>query len=81
MQSCRIFADVLAKVLIVSEVSVVKAESGDTTYTVERAAGEKCERRWMYLDSVGKNAKTSDALRTPRICCGSAIIGKGNISC
>ena len=49
-------ADVLAKVLIVSEVSVVKAESGDTTYTVERAAGEKCERCWMYLDSVGKNA-------------------------
>ena len=49
-------ADVLAKVLIVSEVSVVKAESGDTTYTVERAAGEKCERCWMYLDSVGKHA-------------------------
>ena len=49
-------ADVLAKVLIVSEVSVGKAESGDTTYTVERAAGEKCERCWMYLDSVGKNA-------------------------
>ena len=46
-------ADILAKVLIVSVVSVVKAE---TTYTVERAAGEKCERCWMYLDSVGKNA-------------------------
>ena len=49
-------ADILAKVLIVSVVSVVKAESGETTYTVERAAGEKCERCWMYLDSVGKNA-------------------------
>ena len=49
-------ADVLAKVLIVSEVSVVKAESGE-----ERS--------------------TSDALRTLRICCGSAVIGKGNISC
>lgn len=49
-------ADILAKVLIVSVVSVVKAESGETIYTVERAAGEKCERCWMYLDSVGKNA-------------------------
>ena len=46
-------ADILAKVLIVSVVSVVKAESGETTYTVERAAGEKCERCCMYLDTVG----------------------------
>ena len=49
-------ADTLAKVLIVSEVHVEKAEGGETTYTVTRASGEKCERCWMYLDSVGKNA-------------------------
>ena len=46
-------ADILAKVLIVSVVSVVKAESGETTYTVERAAGEKCERCWAYRSDIG----------------------------
>ena len=49
--------DVLAKVLIVSEVHVEKAESGETAYTVTRAEGGKCERCWMYLKSVGTNAE------------------------
>ena len=47
----------LAKVLIVSEVHVEKAEGGETTYTVTRAEGGKCERCWMYLKSVGTNAE------------------------
>jgi isoleucyl-tRNA synthetase len=46
----------LAEVLIVSEVRVEKAESGETAYVVARAEGEKCDRCWMYLHSVGKNA-------------------------
>jgi isoleucyl-tRNA synthetase len=49
-------AQLLAEVLIVSEVRVEKAESGETAYVVARAEGEKCDRCWMYLHSVGKNA-------------------------
>ena len=48
-------ADILAKILIVSAVQVVKADDGNTAYTVTRASGEKCERCWMYLENVGKN--------------------------
>ncbi|MCC8110943.1 MAG: isoleucine--tRNA ligase [Ruminococcus sp.] len=49
--------DLLAMVLIVSEVKVIKANNGETTYTVTRASGEKCERCWMYVPSVGKNVE------------------------
>lgn len=49
--------DLLATVLIVSEVKVIKANNGETTYTVTRASGEKCERCWMYVPSVGKNVE------------------------
>lgn len=45
----------LETVLIVSEVKVVRSESKEMTYTVSHAPGEKCERCWMYLPSVGQN--------------------------
>ena len=68
--------EILAKVLIVSVVSVVKAESGETVYTVEHASGEKCDRCWMYLDSVGKDAVH------PTLCARCAsVIGKGKALC
>lgn len=71
-------ADILAKVLIVSVVSVVKAESGETTYTVERAAGEVR----TLLDVSGQcwqECCTPDTLCTLCFCCRSAVIGKGYI--
>ena len=57
--------DVLAKVLIVSEVHVEKAESGETAYTVTRAEGGKCERCWMYLKRRHKR-RAPDTVRTLR---------------
>lgn len=46
----------LETVLIVSSVQVVQKESGETTYSVEKASGEKCERCWCYSETVGKDA-------------------------
>ncbi|MGN0630089.1 MAG: class I tRNA ligase family protein, partial [Ruminococcus sp.] len=48
--------DVLAAVLIVSSVNVVRSENGETSDTVTKADGKKCERCWIYSTSVGKNA-------------------------
>ena len=48
--------DLLAAVLIVSSVSVVHSDCNETTYTVTKADGEKCERCWIYSTTVGKNA-------------------------
>ena len=46
----------LETVLIVSSVQVVQKEGGETTYSVEKASGEKCERCWCYSETVGKDA-------------------------
>lgn len=51
----------LAKVFIVSEVSVINNDDGEYksenfSFTVEKAEGEKCERCWMYSKEVGINA-------------------------
>lgn len=48
--------DLLAAVLIVSSVSVVHSDCNETTYTVTKADGEKCERCWIYSTTVGMNA-------------------------
>ena len=45
-------AQQLTEVLIVSDVIAEKAE-GETTFTVEAADGEKCERCWCYSTTVG----------------------------
>ena len=58
-------ADDLAALCIVSKLRVIKGEgegiSGESfegiKIAVERASGEKCERCWMYVDSVGSNEK------------------------
>ena len=50
--------DLLKQVFIVSEVEVEnnkREEDGDIGIKVEMAEGEKCERCWMYSDTVGKN--------------------------
>ncbi len=51
-------AEELKDVLIVSAVEVVQGETNgeDVTYTIEKAAGEKCERCWCYSETVGKHA-------------------------
>ena len=55
--------DLLKTVLIVSSVKVTegegdgfKGESYKASYKVTAAAGEKCERCWMFSETVGKNA-------------------------
>ncbi|MDE6785002.1 MAG: class I tRNA ligase family protein, partial [Ruminococcus sp.] len=45
-------AEQLKEILIVSDVTVEKSEGG-TLFTVEKAAGGKCERCWCYSDYVG----------------------------
>ncbi len=52
-------ADTLKDVLIVSAVEVVQGETGDeeVAYTIEVAAGDKCERCWCFSETVGQNAE------------------------
>lgn len=45
----------LTAVFIVSQVELVKGESDDINVVVEKAQGEKCERCWVYSDTVGQN--------------------------
>lgn len=54
--------EMLKTILIVSAVKVTEGEGGSykgesfkASYAVAAAAGEKCERCWMFSDSVGKN--------------------------
>ncbi len=51
-------ADTLKDVLIVSAVEVTQGETGEeeVAYTIEVAAGDKCERCWCYSETVGQNA-------------------------
>lgn len=60
------YCNELAAVFIVSEVKAVNDENGEfkgdfegVTMTVEKAHGEKCERCWIYSDTVGKNSEHS----------------------
>lgn len=59
------YVDVLKKVFIVSDVAVSADAKGDfgsdyfadkLSYSVEKAAGQKCDRCWMYSESVGTHA-------------------------
>ena len=57
-------ADLLATVLIVSQVSVVKGNGGKAcankpgiSAEVAVADGEKCERCWCYSEEVGKDSE------------------------
>lgn len=52
----------LTAIFIVSQVELVKGTAGQVagevpnlTITVDRAAGEKCERCWVYSDTVGQH--------------------------
>ncbi len=56
------YKDQLCKVFIVSNVEIVNNTDGqfksdifgdEYSYSVEKAAGEKCERCWIYSDTVG----------------------------
>jgi isoleucyl-tRNA synthetase len=55
--------DNLRYIFIVSEVNLVSAQAGRAsetnalTVTVERAAGEKCERCWNYSTRVGESSR------------------------
>lgn len=46
----------LEKVLIVSAVEIKKGDTEEPIYEISRAEGEKCERCWKYLPSVGKDS-------------------------
>ncbi len=58
------FKDELPVIFIVSAVEIVNGGDGEfkgefesVSVTVEKAFGEKCERCWVYSDSVGKDAE------------------------
>ncbi len=51
------YGDNLRFVFIVSQVLLIKADSGDLSIKVRRAEGEKCERCWNYSTHVGESAK------------------------
>lgn len=57
-------ADELAALCIVSKLRVIRGagegmqgENLPVQIAIERASGEKCERCWMYVDSIGQDAK------------------------
>ncbi|MBQ8623525.1 MAG: isoleucine--tRNA ligase [Oscillospiraceae bacterium] len=57
-------ADVLPAVFIVSRVDIEKGDAGEFTgettglgFTVKKAAGHKCERCWIYSDTVGESSE------------------------
>lgn len=47
----------LTAVFIVSKVELVKGDSDEINVAVEKAEGEKCERCWVYSDTVGQNSE------------------------
>lgn len=63
--------DELKTAFIVSGIEVVKAEGGELSVTISKAAGDKCERCWCYSETVGQNHEH------PTICkrCAS-VLGK-----
>jgi isoleucyl-tRNA synthetase len=56
------YGDNLRFAFIVSQVSLIKADSGDVSIKVRRADGQKCERCWNYSTRVGESA------RYPTVC-------------
>jgi isoleucyl-tRNA synthetase len=63
------YAADLPALFIVSQVDVKRAAEGGLCVTVERAAGEKCERCWRYTTDVGTDK------RHPTVCarCAQAV--------
>ena len=67
LEEVMALSDELAKITIVSEVKVVKGDSGEfkgdlfetdgISFNAVKSDGEKCERCWMYTEDVGKNEK------------------------
>jgi isoleucyl-tRNA synthetase len=56
------YGDQLRYLYIVSQVSLSRADAGEVRVTVQRAAGEKCERCWNYSTHVGESS------RYPTVC-------------
>ena len=60
-------SDELARIIIVSQVTVINGDSGEykgdlfetdgISFNAVKADGEKCERCWIYTEEVGKNEK------------------------
>jgi isoleucyl-tRNA synthetase len=65
------YPEELAALFIVSQVEVKRAAEGALSVTVERAAGEKCERCWKYTTDTGADS------RYPTVCarCAKAVAG------
>jgi isoleucyl-tRNA synthetase len=63
------YAGELPALFIVSQVEVKRAAEGGLTVTVERAAGQKCERCWRYTTDTGADS------RYPTVCgrCAQAV--------
>jgi len=63
------YAAELPALFIVSQVEVKRAAEGELSVTVERAAGEKCERCWRYTTDTGADS------RYPTVCgrCAQAV--------
>lgn len=59
--------DLLRTVFIISDLEVIESE--ETSVKVEQASGEKCERCWMYSETVGEDEEN------PTIChrCSQAL--------
>ena len=51
------YGRMLEDLLIVSGVTVERAEGDEIGVSVRRADGAKCERCWHYRESVGANEK------------------------
>jgi len=63
------YASELPPLFIVSQVEVKRAVEGELSVTVDRAAGQKCERCWRYTTDTGADS------RYPTVCgrCAQAV--------
>ena len=62
LEQCGLSLEELAALCIVSKLRVVRdaelnGDEKDLAVQVERASGDRCERCWMYVDSVGQDAE------------------------
>jgi len=51
------YHDQLSAILIVSQVSFQRLETGDLQVEVQHADGKKCERCWNWSDTVGQDER------------------------
>ena len=57
------YSKVLPSVFIVSQVELATSDDDDLHVEIEQPLGDKCDRCWLVLESVGSHPRTPDSVR------------------